>query len=162
MPERQIVTWNFENYTITCDSGEAYSYMTRNSNVGAWENNPSKWLLRGNRVEVYGTDGLMYLDSDIGSWQVLGKNGAIIAAENADGAGAHHVVNFIECMRSRDLPSGTIQQGHLSAALAHLGNVACQAGNTQLVFDKKSETFISNEKASVLLNPAYRKEFETV
>jgi predicted dehydrogenase len=162
MPERQIITWNYETCTISCDSGEAYGYISSNYNAGAMESNLSKWLLLGNRVEVYGTNGLMYLDSGSGSWEVQGKNGEILAAENANGAGTHHVVNFIDCIRSRDLPAGTIHQGHLSTALAHLGNVACQQGNTQLVFDKESDTFIRNDKASALFISANRKKFYIV
>lgn len=162
MPERQIVTWNFEKYTMTCDSGEAYRYMKSHSDGYAGEKNLSKWLLLGNRVEIYGTAGLMYLDSDSGSWQVQGKDGEILANGNEDDAGSNHIVNFISCMQSRDIPAGNIQQGHLSAALAHMGNIACESGNNQLVFDKESETFINNEKANALLKPAYREEFAAI
>ncbi len=162
IPDRQIITWDFEKYTMTCDSGEAYHYMSVDSERYAGKRNLSKWILLGNRVEIYGTNGLMYIDSTRGNWQVQGKDGEVLASGNEDGTGTNHIINFIACMRSRDLPAGTIEQGHLSAALAHLGNIACETGNKQLVFDKESETFINNEKANALLQPAYRKEFAAI
>ena len=36
----------------------------------------------------------------------------------------NHYGNFVECIRSRQRPNADIEEGHLSAALCHLGNIA--------------------------------------
>jgi hypothetical protein len=35
-----------------------------------------------------------------------------------------HVKNFLQCVRSRKLPTGDVQIGHRSAQASHLGNIA--------------------------------------
>jgi hypothetical protein len=147
---------------MVCESGDGYGYMKNNLTPAAGEENFQNWLTTGNRVEVYGTNGLMYIDTESGSWQVLGEDGKIMETMEGAASETNHVKNFIECMRSRELPAGNIGQGHLSATLAHLGNIACRSGNKHLVFDKVNETFINDDKANARLKPAYRKEFETV
>ena len=118
-----------------------------------------KWLLQSNRVEVYGTKGLMYMDTNGGGWQVLGNNGKILAQEKGTAPQKYHLQNFINCIRNRNLPNGNIEQGHLSATLAHMGNIAYRIGNKQLLFDSSKERFTNNEQANSLLKTVHREGY---
>jgi predicted dehydrogenase len=71
-----------------------------------------------------------------------------------------HYANFVECVRSRkaeDLRTN-IQDGHLSAAMCHLSNIAYRTGRT-LVFDSSREEFIGDDEANRYLRRDYRAPF---
>jgi predicted dehydrogenase len=68
-----------------------------------------------------------------------------------------HFANFIACVISRrkeDLRA-PIEEGHLSAGLAHLANTSYRLGRT-LHFDRKTETVINDDEANRLLRDADR------
>jgi hypothetical protein len=68
--------------------------------------------------------------------------------------------NFVECVRSRkreDLDCG-IAEGHLSAAIGHLGNISYRTGR-KLAFDPESEKFINDREADNFLTREYRPPY---
>ena len=68
--------------------------------------------------------------------------------------------NLIDCVRSRrreDLDN-EILEGHLSAALGHLGVISFKTGR-KLSFDSDIEKFINDPEADKLLTRDYRKPF---
>ncbi len=71
-----------------------------------------------------------------------------------------HFVNFIECLRSRqpEKLAASITEGHYSAALCHLSNIAYRTGRT-LEFDSKAERFPKDREAQALVNRKYRKPY---
>jgi predicted dehydrogenase len=71
-----------------------------------------------------------------------------------DGA---HFWNFIEAVRAnkRELQTADILEGHLSAAMCHLSNIAYRTGR-QVVFDSSNECFHGDAEASALLRREYR------
>ena len=71
-----------------------------------------------------------------------------------------HFDNFINCVRSRkreDLKAD-ILEGHLSASICHLGNIAYRVGRT-VFFDSESESFIGDEVAQNYVSRDYREPF---
>lgn len=52
-----------------------------------------------------------------------------------------------------------IVQGHLSASLEHLANIAHRSGNQKLAFDGKAEKFVNNQDANQYLKAAGRKQY---
>ena len=74
-----------------------------------------------------------------------------------DGA---HFWNFIEAVRAnkRELQTADILEGHLSAAMCHLSNIAYRTGR-QVVFDSANECFHGDAEASSLLRREYRLPF---
>ena len=118
------------------------------------------WKLNATRTEIYGTEGMMYLGRHGGGWQVLGKDGEVMAEEYGIVPDIKHQQDFIESIRSRKQPNGYVEQGHLSATLVHLGNIAYRAGNKQLYFDGKSEQFIDDDEANQLLKSSYRENYQ--
>ncbi|HZS53519.1 MAG TPA: Gfo/Idh/MocA family oxidoreductase [Bryobacteraceae bacterium] len=71
-----------------------------------------------------------------------------------------HFVNFIDCMRSRDANNlhAPILEGHLSAALVHLGNASYRLGRT-INFDPEKEAVINDKEATTLLHGTYRAPY---
>ncbi|MDR3095027.1 MAG: Gfo/Idh/MocA family oxidoreductase [Bacteroidales bacterium] len=160
-PEAQAITFDFGEYVLTADGGPSYKYMQKAP--GEIRNDAKRfpnWRNYSARVEIYGTEGLMYLGRHGGGWQVIGNKDQIVAEDGAVFPDNAHQKNFIECIRSRKTPNGNIEECHRSATLVNLGNIACRVGNKQLLFDGKTEKFIGDKKANVLAKGNYRKGYE--
>ena len=87
----------------------------------------------------YGDKGYMVINGYDNYKTFLGRERTPGPARNA---GGDHYKNFIDAVRAHDpkLLNGPIETGHLSASLAHLGNIAYRLGRT-LKFDPENEKF---------------------
>ena len=158
-PEMQAATYEFDGFTMTCENTAFPPYMKKTPGSIRYADKFPHWPQNSTRIEIYGTKQLMYVGRHGGGWQAFVAGGK----EAAHGFGYHpdkwHQPNFIDCIRSRKQPNGNIEQGHLSATLIHLANLAHRVGNKLLLFDAKTETFANNDDANKLLKPAYRKHY---
>ncbi|MCM4170876.1 gfo/Idh/MocA family oxidoreductase [Arenibacter sp. TNZ] len=160
-PEFQSITYDFKDYAITCESGNATNYMKKTP-VSIRESNSQfpDWRQNATRTEIYGTKGLMYLGRHGGGWQVLGEDGEIQAQEYGIVPDIYHQQDFIASLRERKQPNGSMLEGHKSATLIHLGNIAYRVGNKQLFFDAEKEMFIGSQEANALLRTEYREGYK--
>ena len=113
----------------------------------------------GNAIGItfYGSEGYMQVPS-YGSYKTwLGRK-----REEGPSAskGGNHYANFIAAVKARDpeVLHAPIEEGHYSAALCHLGNVAYQVGRT-LEFDPETEQVVGDDEANALLTRPYRAPF---
>jgi len=160
VPEFQTITYDYGSFSMTCESGSATNYQMKTPiEIRNSDSKFPEWDQNATRIEIYGTEGMMYLGRHGGGWQVLGEGGEILAHEYGIVPDASHQKNFIECMRSRKKPNAPVEQGHLSAALVHLGNICHRVGNKHLVFDGENEKFTNNNEANELLKPSYRDDY---
>ena len=159
VPELQAIVYDFGDYAVTCDSGNATNYLRKSNNE---ERNGPKWphwATNAERIEIYGTKALMYLGRHGVGWQVMDTDGKILAEDKGVHPDKWHQPNFIACVRSRKEPNSNMMQAHFSACLVHLANVSYRVGNRQLWFDGGSERFTNSDEANALLKPAYRKNY---
>jgi predicted dehydrogenase len=121
----------------------------------------------------YGSKGWLWIDADGGKWQShLGrKNEPGPGFTETTGKASSdplvltsqellHYQNFVDAVRANDpklLTSG-IEEGHLSASLAHLANVSYRVGR-QLKFDGATEQVVGDAQANALLTRTYRAPF---
>ncbi len=68
------------------------------------------------------------------------------------------VRNFLDCMKSRNTPLCTLEEGHRSTSFAHLGNIAL-ATRQRLDWDPEKEVFTNSREANRLLHYKYRKPY---
>jgi predicted dehydrogenase len=66
-----------------------------------------------------------------------------------------HVRNFLDCVKSRQRPNADVEEGHLSAVMCHLGNLATRLGRS-LAWDPAAERVIGDAEANALLTTRYR------
>jgi predicted dehydrogenase len=66
-----------------------------------------------------------------------------------------HVRNFLDCVKSRELPRGDIEIGHRSTSTCHLGNIALKTG-TKILWDGEAEKITNSAAANALLTRQYR------
>jgi len=160
-PEFQSITYDFEKFTITCDSGNATNYMKKApQSIRMSLTEFPDWRTYACRTEIYGTEGLMYLGRHGGGWQVKGEDSKIIAQDKGIFPDIDHQKDFIASLRTRKKPNGDVVQGQFSASLIHLGNIAYRVGNKQLFFDPDKERFIGNDDANKLLRTSYRENYK--
>ena len=115
-----------------------------------------------NGVAVYGTDASI----QIGRWdrrwgyKLFDKKGKLVEHNDADDESDDHMRNFVDCIRTRNLPSADISIGHLSAVHCHLANIVSRTGRT-LAFDQETETIIGDSQANLYVTRRYRTHWST-
>jgi predicted dehydrogenase len=67
-----------------------------------------------------------------------------------------HIANFIECVRSRAKPNADVEEGHRSATMCHLGNIATRL-HRSLRWDAEKEIVVGDAEATRALSRPYRK-----
>ena len=156
-PEFQSIVYDFGDFTLTCDSGNATNYMTKTPNdIRQDKTRFPNWRNNATRTEIYGTEGLMYLGRHGGGWQVLGPDNEIVAEDGGVMPDNEHQIDFIQSLRTRKTPNGEVEECHKSATLVHLGNIAYRVGNKQLYFDPKTEKFLNDDRANTYARGNYR------
>jgi predicted dehydrogenase len=103
----------------------------------------------------YGTKGMLILGKGSG-WQLYGPRNQLRDQGSGSPDGPAHHRNFLDCLKSGARPNADIQIGHLSATLAHLGNIATRVGRT-LRFNPQTEQIDGDDEANRLVPRAYRE-----
>ena len=67
-----------------------------------------------------------------------------------------HVRSFIDAVKSRRQPVANVEEGHRSATMCHLGNIAMRLGRS-LRWDADKEDCVHDQEANRLLHYQYRK-----
>jgi predicted dehydrogenase len=108
-----------------------------------------------NGAAFYGTKGMLLLGHSSG-FQVFGpKNQPGEKGGGSVDLPAHHQ-NFINCIKSGGRPRADVEEGHLSASLCHLANIACRMSRT-LHFDPQKEQIAGDDEANKLVRRQYRE-----
>jgi predicted dehydrogenase len=68
---------------------------------------------------------------------------------------ANLIRNFLDCVKSREAPLCTLEEGHRSTSFAHLANIAL-AMRTRIEWDAENEQVTNNDAANELLHYEYR------
>ena len=73
--------------------------------------------------------------------------------------GEAHVRNFLDSVKSRQRSNADVEEGHLTAVMCHLGNIATRTGKL-LGWDPEREEFIGDREVNQWLHCDYRKPWE--
>ncbi len=159
VPEFQCITYDYGDFSMTCESGNATGYMRKFPGEVRYGDKWPHWPTSATRIEIYGTKALMYLGRHGCGWQVVVEGGKILDQDKGYFPDKWHQPNFIDCVRSRKEPNAEIAKAHASACLVHLANTSYRVGKRQLEFDATTERFTNSDDANALLRPAYRKQY---
>jgi predicted dehydrogenase len=104
----------------------------------------------------YGENGYMVLGDD--GYKLYDKGDKLVeTSRKPRGRGENeHQANFVACIKSRSRPNCDIEEGHRSALLCHLGNIAQRVGRT-IRFDAQGESIPGDAEAGRLLARTYRE-----
>ncbi len=105
----------------------------------------------------YGTEGILAISS-YEEWQVF--LGPKMEPGPRGKAGGDHYANFVKAVKARDhkLLNADIEEGHLSSAYCHLGNIAYRLGR-KLHINPSTESFVNDSEADAMLTREYRTGF---
>jgi predicted dehydrogenase len=161
IPDNQSVNYDMGEYVMTCESSSYGEYLTKSGpDIRYNRDKYPNWPFNSTRIELYGTEGLMYLGRHGNGWQVYSKDSKLVTQEGGYFPDEEHQQNFIKCLKTRETPNASLEQSHKSAILVHMANISYRIGKKQLYFDTATERFTNSDEANVLARGNYRKGYE--
>ncbi|MCX6634641.1 MAG: hypothetical protein NT090_06110, partial [Acidobacteria bacterium] len=73
-----------------------------------------------------------------------------------------HAQNWLDCIKSRQMPIADVEQGHMVSISCHLANISLRLGGRKLRWDPVKEDVIGDREASAMLVRPYRKPWDDV
>lgn len=70
-----------------------------------------------------------------------------------------HIQNWLDCIKSRELPNADVEIGHRSISVCHLVNITRELGR-KLQWDPEKEQFVGDDEANKLVDRPRRAGFE--
>ena len=70
-----------------------------------------------------------------------------------------HVRNFLDCVKSRDVPAAPLEGGQKTAIACHLANIAARVGRV-VHWDNERQTITGDPEAAALLTRTYRAPWD--
>ncbi len=156
-PDTQLATFEYDGWTLQFDGALWTPYMTKTPLELRDKDLVPNWPFNSTRIEMFGTRGFMYVGRHGDGWQVLDEKAKLVETSTGRQGDAAHIENFLQCIRSRALPAADVEQGHQSALLCHLANIAFLAGKVSLAFDAPTESFTNAPVANQFLKRKYRE-----
>lgn len=160
IPDNQTVIFDMGEYPLTLESSQYGDYLKKTPQDVRFSDKFPKWRTNSTRIEIYGTEGLMFLGRHGGGWQVFGKNWELLAEKTGFFPDEAHHKNFIECIRSRKMTNAPIREGVMSANMINLANLSYRSGKKLIEFDPRTETIRGNEEAVCLDKRIYRDGYQ--
>jgi predicted dehydrogenase len=80
--------------------------------------------ITGAAQEFCGTEGRLWIDRSRYEFHPVGRGVQPTVVKAQSNLDLDHVQNFLECVKSRQLPNGDVLIGHRSAQASHLGNIS--------------------------------------
>ncbi len=159
VPDTQVAAFDFEDMVVTFENTQYAPYMAKTPMSQREEDEFPYWPQNATRIELYGTEQLMIIGRHGGGWQVFTNDGEVVEQEYGRFPDDPHKENFLQCIRDRKRPNADIEEGHRSAILVHMGNIALRTGGRKLKFDAQTESFVEDSEANALLKRDYREPY---
>ena len=145
-PNTQVATYQYADGTqLQCE-------------VRNWYSGPTE----AQGIYIFGSKGWMKVAEDKAQVYSGRRNelGPALTADEKPDAGQAHFQNFIDSMRSREPGNlnASIEDGHLSTTICHLGNISYRLGRS-VTFDGAAERFVGDAEADKLLTRKYRAPY---
>jgi len=161
IPDNQFAILEFDKTLMSFEMSLNTPYMIK-SDQGVRDGDIYPyWPQNTERIEIYGTEALMFLGRMGAGWQVYvrQKDRKPVLKDQLHGRfpDAEHQANFIECVRSRQRPNADIETVHASTLLVHYAMISYRLGGQKLVIDPKTEQIVDNAEAMKLWRREYRK-----
>ncbi len=145
-PDTLIVTYEYPGFVCTYENRECNGQQLEGNGYG---------------ITFHGTDATLYINRNY--FEITpekGKKGyEPPKVENKNNQGQVHARNFLDCMKSRQLPTSDIEIGHRSTSTCLLGNIALRSGK-RVIWNAKTEKIESDSAAAKYLSREYRKPWK--
>ncbi len=161
-PDTQVANYEFDDLLMTFELTLYTPYMLKTSpRTRKSLTDFPYWLQNSTRIEIFGSEGLMIVGRHGGGWQVFvrtkNEKPVVKAEQNDHFPDPEHKENFVQCVRSRELPNADVEKGHRSTLLAQYANISLRLGGRKLVIDPKTEHVVDDAEAMDLFRRKYRR-----
>jgi predicted dehydrogenase len=160
-PDTHTVTWEYDDgLTMAFEQVLWAPYMQKTPLETRDTDGIPNWPFNGTRIEIYGTNQIMFLGRHGDGFQVFDKDGKSVVERPGrfTPSNTAHIENFLDCIRTRKNPNADIEELHLSTLLSHYGNIAYRTGR-RLRIDPQTEGFIDDAEANALVKREYREPY---
>jgi len=137
---------------------------------GMYETCGNQTMALGGFVELRGTKGTLFTSDR--SFEVLPERGGQfqkdsrqerierIKEQGSDGnLTVQHTRNFLDCIKSRDLPHSDVEEGHRSTTMSLLAKISWLT-RSRLEWDPEREQITNDEEANSMLHYEYREPWK--
>jgi predicted dehydrogenase len=104
-------------------------------------------------MEFRGENGTLFVDDD--GFTIYDPSRKVVEKGEPSGSDADHLQNFLDAIRNGSTVNATIEDGHKSTLLCHLGNIAYRTGQP-LEIDPSNGHILNNTAAAALWAREYR------
>lgn len=141
-PDTELATYEYDDMTFTVEATHYTAYMYKiDADVRQTDTFPY-WQQCATRIELYGEKGLMMVGRHGGGWQVFerpkNRQANVTAQEYGRFPEAEHKRNFLDCIKTRELPNADIEKGHRSTSLVHYATISYRLGGLKLDIDTQT------------------------
>lgn len=161
-PDTQTCIWQYDDMLMSYELTLYTRYMLKIDRGVRESDLMPYWMQCGTRIELFGTKGLMMLGRQGGGWQVFirpkDRKPVVDMQRYGRFPDDAHIDNFLQCVRSRKRPNADVEEGHVSALLAHYANMSMRIGGAPLEVDPESQ-HVDNAEAMKLFRRDYRKPY---
>lgn len=160
-PDTQVAVFQFDDMVLVFELTLYTPYMIKSDQALRDSDMYPYWPQNAERIEIYGSKGLMMLGRHGCGWQVFDhpkdRKPVIVEEQNGPFPDDEHFENFVASVRTRNTPNADIEEGHRSTFMCQLANISYRLGGRKLVVDPKTETLVDDAEANKMLKRVYRK-----
>jgi predicted dehydrogenase len=143
-PDTHVVTFDFGGCTLVWEGRSWSPRGFENDTFG---------------MSFYGDRGSLVMNG--GGYTIYNMDNKEVAKGSGRGGEAEHLANFLQCVRSEQVPNAPIEEGYKSTLLCHLGNIAHRTGRV-LEIDPANGHIVRDSEAQQLWRREYRPGWEPV
>ncbi len=159
-PDTQIATFSYDGLIVTLELTLYTPYMLKIAPaIREAKDMFPYWPQCSTRIEIYGSEGVMYVGRMGGGWQVFIRpklqEGVVKDQFKGVFPDAEHQENFVQCIRSREKPNADIEIGYHSHLTLHYATLSYRTGGQTLHVDPKT-LHVDSAEAMKLFKREYR------
>jgi len=158
-----IATYEFDDMIMTAEETLYTDYILKTDPTVRMTDIFPFWMHNSTRIEIFGTRGLMIVGRHGGGWQVFARpqNRQPVVRTEMHGRfpDVEHKRNFLDCIKSRELPNADIEIGHRSTLLVHYATMSYRAGGEKLSINQEDGTLLGNPVAAQYWKREYRAPY---
>jgi predicted dehydrogenase len=159
-PDTQVAVYQFDDLVLTFDLTLYTPYMIKSDSQLRDSDLFPYWPQNAERIELYGSEGLMIVGRHGGGWQVFdrpkSRQPVVVEQQYGRFPDREHIENFIHSVRTRSTPNADIEEGHRSTLMCQLANISYRLGGRKLLLDPTTERLIGDDEANGMLKREYR------
>lgn len=160
VPDVQTASYTFNDFIMNFEMTNYPRYMQKTTATIRRNDEFPYWTQNATRVEIYGSELMMTIGRMGGGWQVVTSGGRVVEQMYGRVPDQEHYKNFLECIKSRQVPTADIRIAHKTLSMILIAVIAHRTGNRTVKFDSLNENFYDDEAANLMLRKNSRKKYE--